>query len=305
MWGNALGWRISAVMFVVAMAAGLWLRAQMQITDPTSLSMDEKNLAELSPPMPAEAIVTQDQPGDAGEKYAAAAAINQNDPDACDDYSQNLRGAPPPAMQLVLDATHLSQMNLFGKDPGSIIDYQSEHPELDGLARIGQEMESAALRLQRAGKMDEARTFLLAAYALGLNLLRERVDYDEYSHGMGLMDGATTALAEMEPADSPKARMLQDQENALVSFDQQNVQPIYDVLASADPVKIAGNAGDVFRFATGSRERMFRVEAILKLGRYRFDAARSADQLARRGFCGFWLLIRTRPSGLPHRPRPG
>jgi hypothetical protein len=280
MWGNALGWRISIVLFALAMGVGLWLRAQMQITDPTSLSLNPKNLAELSPPIGTDAIVKQDQPGDAGEKYASAASLYESDPDTCDDYAQKPDGPPPPAMQSVLDATHLSSMILFAKDPAGIIDYQSDHPELDSLAKLGQEMEAVGLRLQRTGKNDDARKFLFAAYALGANLLRERIDYDEYSHGMGLMDGATTALAEMEPPNSPKAQTLQDQANAMVSFDQQSVQPIYEVLASADPTRIAANAGDIFRFATKSQERIFRVEAILKLGRYRFDAARAADQLA-------------------------
>jgi hypothetical protein len=49
---------------------------------------------------------------------------------------------------------------------------------------------------------------------------------------------------------------------------------------SADAPRIAANAGDVIRFAKMAKERMFRVEAILKLGRYRFDSARGADQLA-------------------------
>jgi hypothetical protein len=280
MWGNALGWRISIVLFAVAMGFGLWLRAQMQITDPTSLSLDAKNLAALSPPIGAEAVVAQDQPGDAGEKYAAAGAMYLNDPDSYDDYAQKPDGPPPPAMQLVIDATHLSGMNLFAKDPGSVIDYQSDHPELDSLGKIGQEMDAAGMRLARTGKNDDARKFLFAAYAMGVNLLRERVDYDEYSHGMGLMDGATTALAEMEPANSAKAQMLLDQASAMEGYNNDVVDKIYAVLVSADPVRIAANAGDIFRFATKSQERMFRVEAILKLGRYRFDAARPADQLA-------------------------
>jgi hypothetical protein len=280
MWGNALGWRISIVLFALAMGIGLWLRAQMQITDPTNLSLDSKNLAELSPPIGADAIVKQDQPGDAGDKYASAATMYQNDPDTCDDYAQKPDGPPPPAMQSVLDATHLSAMNLFAKDPASLIDYQSDHPELDSLGKIGQEMEAVGLRLERAGKPDDARKFLFAAYALGVNLLRERIDYDEYSHGMGLMDGATTALAEMEPPNSPRAQMLQTQEITMEGYNNDVVDKIYTVLVSADPARIAVNAGDIFRFATKSQERMFRVEAILKLGRYRFDAARAADQLA-------------------------
>lgn len=280
MFGNALGWRISLALFTVAMAIGFWLRAQMQITAPTALSLDPQNLAALSPPLPPEPIVIQDQPGEAGDKYSAAAAGYQDNPDLCDEYTQKPDGPPPQPMQWVLDATNSSAMNLFVKNPGDLIDYQSDHAELESLSKIGQELQSAALRLSMAHKPDDARKFLFASYSLGLNLFKERLDYDEYSHGMGLMDGALTALAEMEPPDSPRARLLQYQADAMVTFDRQNVLPIYDVLASADPVKIAANAGDIYRFALKAHERMFRVEAILKVGRYRFDAARSADQLA-------------------------
>ena len=259
---------------------GGYLYNQMQITDPTALSLDPHNLAELSPPVPARPIVEQNIPGDAGEKYSVAAALLDEDADACEAFGQKPEGPVPQPMQLVLDAAHLSSMNLFARNPGLIIDYQSEHPPLDNLAKLGQDMESAALLFNRSGKTDEGRTFLQAAYALGQNLYRERLDYEEFSRGMGLMDGATTALAEMEAAGSPEQKQLQDQQAATVDFDQKNVLPIYEVLASADQQRIAANAGDVFHFATKARERMFRVEAILKVGRYRFDAARQADQIA-------------------------
>jgi hypothetical protein len=280
MWGNTLGWRISSVLFIIAISVAFWLRAQMQITAPTSLSLNDKNLAELSPPLGPETIVAQDQPGDAAGNYSSAAQMYQDDPDASDEYAQKPEGALPAPLQLVLDATRLSTMNLFAKTPTGEVDYQSDHPQLDNLSKLGQNLEAAALRLNRAGKNDQARSFLLAAYALGKNLFQERVDYDEYSHGLGLMNGALTGLSDLEPENSPKSKALQDQASAMVDFDHQDVQPLYEVLASIDPAKVAANAGDVFRFAARARERMFRVEAILKLGRYRFDAARAADQLA-------------------------
>jgi len=267
MWGNAFGWKISAGIFLMTMGFGWWLHGEMQITDPTSLSLDPKNLAALSPPMPAVAIVDQNDPGDAGDKYSAAVANFDDDGGACDDYAQKPQGPLP-------------GMNLFAKDPASIVDYQADHPALENLARLGADMETAALLLNRNGQTDDARKFLQAAYALGRNLFLERVDYDEFSKGMGLMDGATTVLAEMEPADSSRRQMLTDQQAALIDFNDQRVRPIYEVLASIDPQSIAVNAGDVYRFATKSDERMIRVEAILKLGRYRFNSGRSADQLA-------------------------
>jgi hypothetical protein len=279
MWGNTLGWKISAVLFAVAIAVGLWLRSQMQITGPTALSLDPKNLAELTPPVAAQTIVAQDQPGDAGDQYLDAARLYQDDSDACDEYARTASGPLPPPMQAVVGAAHFSQMNLFSKDPSSQIDYQSDHPQLDNLAKVGQDMEAAALLLRRAGKFQESRQLLDAAYAMGLNLLRERVNHDEYFQGMGVMDGALTGLSELE-SDSSQKQSLLAQADGMVNYDQQSVQPIFETLQSIDPVKIARNAGDVFRFAALSHERMFRVEAILKLGRYRFDAARPADQLA-------------------------
>ncbi|MGA2443165.1 MAG: hypothetical protein ABSH08_19605 [Tepidisphaeraceae bacterium] len=278
--GNTLGWKISAVIFLLAVVVGTWLHNQMQITAPTSLSLDEKNLAPLSPPAPAQPIVDQNQPQDAGEKYSAAIAAYDENEDACDEFAKKPVGPPPPPIQLVMDATNLSQMNLFAKNPQTIVDYQSNHPALDKLSKLGQDLQSAAL-LCRKDHPDQAMNLLRAAYALGANLYRERVDYDEFSQGMGLMNGAITAMAEMEPADSSRQKLLQTQQQQVLDFYETHVKPIYDdVISKADQQSIAEHAGDIFRFAAKSKEKMFRVEAILKLGRYRFDAARAADQLA-------------------------
>ncbi|MGD0389590.1 MAG: hypothetical protein ABSC42_11605 [Tepidisphaeraceae bacterium] len=278
MWGNALGWKISAVIFLLALAIGAWLHNQMQITAPTALSLDEKNLAALSPP--AQTIVERNQPGDAGEKYSAAGAAYDDNEDACDEFAKNPVGPPPPPIRLVMDATNLSQMNLLAKNPQAVVDYQSDHPALDDLSKIGQDLQSAALRC-RKDHPEQAMDLLRAAWSLGANLYQERVDYDEFAQGMGLMNGALTAMAEMEPADSSRQKLLQMQQQQILDFYDSRVRPIYDdVISKADQQSIAEHAGDIFRFASKSKERMFRVEAILKLGRYRFDAARAADQLA-------------------------
>jgi hypothetical protein len=280
MWGNVLGWKISTVMLLLAGGIGWWLHAQMQITDPTSLSLNPANLAPLAPPIGGQDIVDQNQGGDAGDDYRAAIATYEDAADDCEQFAQSPHGPPPVPMRHVLDAAHRSTMHLFDKDPASIVDYESDHPPLDNLAKIGSEMESAALLLERQKQTEDARTYLAAAYALGRNLYNERVDYDEYVRGMGLMDGATTALSDLEGPGAPRGRALADRQSDLVKYDQYHVLPIYQVLSSADQQTIAENAGDVFRFAAKARERMFRVEAILKLGRYRFDAARQADQLS-------------------------
>ena len=147
------------------------------------------------------------------------AAYDQNE-DVCDNYADKPDGPLPAPMQLVIDGTNLLSMNLFSKNPTQIIDYQSDHAALDNLAKIGTDMETAAMRLGRDGKADDAKKLLLAVYSLGENLLRERLTYDEYSRGMGLMDGAATALADLEPAGSRRAQTLRDQNSAMIGFDQ-------------------------------------------------------------------------------------
>ena len=163
--GNPLGWKISTVILALALAIGAWLHRQMQITAPTALSLDEKNLAPLSPPVPAQPIVDQNRPGDAGEKYSAAVAAYDDNEDACDAFAKQPDGPPPPPIQLVMDATNLSQMNLFARNPQTIVDYQSDHPALDDLSKIGQDLQSAAL-LCRKDHPDQAQSLLRAAYAL-------------------------------------------------------------------------------------------------------------------------------------------
>ena len=280
MWGNRLGWGIAAAMVVVAVGGWLLVENQLRLTEPTSFSSSE-NLAALSPPLPPNPVVQFNEPGDAGQLYRQASAAYPDSADACEDFAKHpADAAPPQAIQLVLDATHQSGLAVFANDPGQLINYTEHNPTLEALNDLGHTIDAAGLMLFKQKKPEDAQRFYRGVYALGLRLYDERLDYDEYLVGMGLMNEATAGLAECESADSPARDELTKQESAVAAFDQEHVQPIYQVLVSGDPAAIAANAGDIFVFATSARERMFRVESILKLGRYRFDAARNADQMA-------------------------
>lgn len=280
MWGNRAGWGISAALTVIAVGAWLLVENQLRITAPTSFSQNAQNLAALSPPLPANPIVDFNEPGDAGQLYRQAAVAYPDTSDECEEFARHPDGTPPTAIGLVLDATHQRGVIVFAEDPGRIINYASTNPSLDALNDLGHAIDAAGLMLVKKKKVDDARRFYRAVYALGLRLYDERLDYEEYAAGLGLMNEATIGLAECEPKDSSVAADLQQQEATVSDFEQSRVRPIYQVLVSADQQSIATNAGDIFVFATQCKERMFRVEAILKLGRYRFDAQRNADQVA-------------------------
>lgn len=280
MFGNRLGWGISAVMAIIVIGGWLLVENQLRLTDPTNFSSPE-NLAALSPPLPPEPVVQFNEPGDAGQAYRQAAAVYPDNSDACEDFAKHpADGAPPQPIQLVLDAMHQRGVVVLANDPGQLINYTQHNPALEAMEELGHVMDAAGLMFFQQKKLEDARRFYHAVYALGLRLYDERLDYDEYLAGMGLMNEATAGLGECEPAGSAARQQLEQQESAVASFDQDHVRPIYQVLVSGDPAAIAANAGDIFVFATSAKERMFRVEAIMKLGRYRFDAARNADQMA-------------------------
>ncbi len=279
MWGNRLGWQISGVIVAAAVVFVIWLNAQLAITAPTALSLDPKNIAALSPPWPAAAIVDQTEAGDAGPIYRDAMEAYADRPEASDEFVKNPGDNPPLPIKRVLEATHKATMNLLANNPAKYVNYQSEQPQLENLNNLGLLMDRVGLSLRIHKKPDEARKYFQAVYAMGFKLYGERVNHDEYQKGLGLLNEATTGLAECEPENSPWRQELESQEKAMADYDQERVMPIYKVLSSADPQTIAFNAGDVFELASKAQDRMVRVEAILKLGRYRFDADRMGDQL--------------------------
>src|SRR5208282_1768031 len=101
MWGNRLGWGVSAAIALLAIAFGAWLHAQLEVTAPTELSLDPANLAVLSPPAAPWEIVQQDQPGDAGPLYRSALTAYADSSAACDDFVKDPSGTPPQPIQQV------------------------------------------------------------------------------------------------------------------------------------------------------------------------------------------------------------
>jgi hypothetical protein len=263
---------------VVLGGVGVWLYLSLQLTPQTALSLDPNNLAVLSPPTIDPPVVATTQPSDATNDYRQAWLDYQSNTDACENFTQNPTETPPQAIALILDAAGKSTAEIFASRPADVVDYQTDHPALDQLVDLARLLDQAGLRLKLQNQLDKARMYFLAVHALGEKLYAERLTYDEYSKGLSLMNESTMALADCEPPD--RAADLHKYEGALRDYDANHVQPIYQAIVSAEQEDIALHAGDIIAFATKSKERMFRIEAILALGRLKFDAARNADQQA-------------------------
>ena len=116
-------------------------------------------------------------------------------------------------------------------------------------------------------------------------MFNERINYWEAYFGIGQMRTAAQGLmmVEQKKKDKDKARMeqLQAFDTAAGELIDGRMKDMWAVIAAVDSVKINRHAGDVYAF-TGPqmKEKLWRIESILKLGRHKFNVARLADQTA-------------------------
>jgi hypothetical protein len=281
MWGNRLGWILAAVITAVLCATIALLIQLEQPTPPTSLTADPANLAVIDLPIPPEAawpaLTSTDH--DAGDLYRQVIQLWSDDQQfACDRYVQSPTGQPPEPIRFLLQTRHFRAMRLFADNPGAVVNYDNSHPDLDALASAGEAACTIGLSLGKRHRHDDAMPYLEAAFNLGRNLYNERIVYAEFQRGMELMGTALAATRSIEPPGSALSNQLGRFDAERQIYEQNQIDPIWQAINSADPGIIAANAGDVFVLAARSQEPMWRVEATLKIGRFRFDVNRYGDE---------------------------
>jgi hypothetical protein len=281
MFGNLHGWLISLVLAAAIIGPIGWIVRMSRVTAAQGIALDPANLGPLSLPIPpgdAWALFTED--ADAGPAYQKV--IDHWDADAqlaCEQFVKSPGGAGPAVLQPLIEARHCERMTLFSKQPAAVINYDSDHPPLENLYAAGEWAYKAGLSLHLHGKSAEAQPYLEAAFALGAQLYRERVVFDECLKGMSLLQDAAEAECQTLPAGSDRFDTLSDFENRLVEYRAKRITPMQQMISSVDPDVIAHSAGDVIAVAAQSAEPMWRVEATLKLGRFRYNAGTMGDQI--------------------------
>jgi hypothetical protein len=282
MWGNLQGWLISVVLAGVILSPVAFLVKMSQAPAPAGPALDAANLLPMKlPAEPDEVWTLFTEDSDAGKLYKQTiAAWNDAAEAACAQFIASPTDQIPSPLQFLIDARHARRMTLFAADLPAVINYDSDHPDLEKLFAAGEWAYRAGLSLGQHGKQAQAEPLLEAAFALGRQLYQERIVFDECEKGMELMADAAAAECAVIPRGSELFDRLTDFQKALDDYQQQRTAPIWQAISSVDQQTIEQTAGDVLAFAEQSQERMWRVEATLKLGRYRFDAARLGDQIA-------------------------
>jgi hypothetical protein len=284
MWGNKPGWFISAVILAV-MGWMLWSFGRPEGVSPPS---GKFNLAEgiklpVSPEEALPGVMTEDR--DAGDLYQQAIRIYQENPRGYDNFEvKHVERIPDlRALAFVTEGTTAKHAKIFAGKPETLVNYRFPWADLDALFALGQVCNSIGYYYVVSPKNandEQAAKFLHAGFSLGAKLFDERLVHNEMQDGLKLMQGAADAMREQAKRKGDKTR-----EAALKNFSDQTstyyttkVQPLYQKVVSATRQDVATYAGDVFEMARHNPDRMWRVEAILKVGRYKFDATRRGDQ---------------------------
>jgi hypothetical protein len=182
-----------------------------------------------------------------------------------------------PALQFLIDARNCKSMKLFTENPREVIDYdRPAYERLDAIYNLGKTCSRLALYIQK-DRPQEAMLLAEAAFSLGSKMCEERLRWREFEAGAELLRDGAFIIKALDPAraqaadiDPPMRALLKDR-----------CIPLWTAIGSADQMVISRTGGDMFYIAKNAKENMWRIEAILKLGRNKFnigDFGRAADQ---------------------------
>jgi hypothetical protein len=281
MWGNARGWTISAVVMVLwaITVAGFGILGAASL--PAGFGDDPSALGEIHLLMNSSAPAPG-QSGDGTVLLGQAIGFYTEHPDVYDALATSSEAPAVDSkvmapMALLRQAADMAGPGVFQRDPRSIVSYDNHPAALDALGTLG----DALIRIGMTEWPDQKENALAdwkAAYSLGNRLASERLTLGELRTGAHLMSESAAELARMDKDHAADW-------NAQVADLAKLIGHVNDIarqISTLDSPAIAKYAGDVFAFASESSERMWRVEAVLSMGRMRFNIGdgRRADQLA-------------------------
>src|SRR2546421_5811969 len=287
MWGNRLGWGISAGIAIIMI--GLMVLLQWAGTTPSemtpSFAKDPASLAPLALPIAPETIVTtMTDACDAADKYREAIAEYQGNPALYDQFDAKAVEQMK-ACDLLVEASKCKSMTLFTKDADKVINFDREKAPIEALRKIGEITATKASYLAAKKDYDGARRYAEAAFALGAKMYNERIVYEELDAGLGVMGAGAGSLLRIAKDSGNTGAMAQIQafDEARRAYFKDSGRPfdLHRITKTIDGRTSGARAGDVFALAQKSKERLWRVEACLQLARTKKNVGeegKAADQ---------------------------
>jgi len=278
MWGNKMGWMISAGITLVTIILYVMLLIGPSVTPPTSLTTSAGAMDALSLPGNARALVVAGS--GSADAYQQAIDLYKADRMAFDHFADGGKINTPafetvkPAIDLLVDAAG-STGGPFAKNPADVVRYNPDQSEaLKPIYQLGRIANLVGQKYNIAKQPELAKKYLQAGYSLGYAMCNERLVYHEFRIGQELMRNAALNLMTIDKSKGADYKAIDGQYKPFV----EGMQKYMVLFNPSDDRMIASNAGDVFNLALHSQERMWRIEAIMMLGHLRYNANQPGDQ---------------------------
>lgn len=292
MWGNLQGWLIATLLGAL-LGLGLYqLASANRVTLPTPEGENPLQLNPITLEITPNTVIQMTQPGDAGELFRQAIEdVRKNR----EEYKQSLdstssirRISKLKSIQLLQDAIPLAGMSLLSTDPQSNVGYfpNNTSQDITDIEQAGLVVEKLGVLQFHAKNYDDSKRQFYAEFSLGSKLFSERISFKEAEKGLGFMRASVQMLvkiAEIEKNENRFKELNEFNEQLGVIYEQ--MRSLWMIIYSVDDKVVSANVGNLFLYASEKmQERMWRAEAILKVGRFKYNVgganARLTDQRA-------------------------
>jgi tetratricopeptide (TPR) repeat protein len=291
MFGNRLGWALATVVLLLEGGLLYLVWKANQPSPPTAWGQKAATFTLQINPDPRSVASFMVDDSDAAELYRQALEdfhLNQPKYEA---FLKNLgkyiktdknpSPLPAPTLEgvgLIIKARTARRGAIFGDGYAQLIKYDFRVNPVEDLRVLG----NAALFVgnvhRDAGRADEAKQHYEAAFALGVRLFEERMIFRQVDAGSDLMGSAGILLSRLARAggQNDRAKEIEEFERARkeVFTPLQTRNSIRGAIINLEPV----HSGDMIELATRGGDRVWKVEAVLALGRAKFNARTGGDQ---------------------------
>ncbi len=291
MWGNLQGWIIAAVLGLLLSFGLFQLATYNRVSIPTPEAENPLHLKPITFAISPNIVTPMADPRDAKDLYRLAIEDIRKSPDQ---YEAALTAntlnqlSHLKSVKLLLDASSFSKMTLLTSSPKENIGYFPGNisPDLADIEKAGLVVEQIGLLHFNGKNYEEAKKHFHAEFSLGYKLFNERITYKEAEKGIAFMRASVQMLLRIATIEKNENRFRQFSEfDAELSVIFEQLKSLWLIIYAIDERIVAAHVGDVFLYASEKmQERMWRIEAILKIGRFKYNVggkdARLADQQA-------------------------
>jgi hypothetical protein len=276
MFGNRLGWSVSLVIVMVTGYILYALGKAAGVSPPTEFGRNAASYTIALPIDPMSMTYWMTDAGDSGPLYQEAVTDYRNNQKAYDEIGSH-RDAQriKTGMDLLVQAGRRNVGGVFAGNPAHVINYESERTNLEAVKSLARAAAAVAKFSADAGKLDEARVLYEAIFALGAKLYQERLSYWELDVASEPLELGARGLAKLDEdaGEHSRANKYRNFSQQRVEYIQANVVGVRNGIWALEP-----HVGDMIEIVERGGDPMWRVDAVLALGRCKFSAGKFGDQ---------------------------